>query len=232
MTETRVIGQSQMEVARIILVSMSGNKKYYKKNITRSVLKGSAPALLENFLFPEGLPEYFPSFRDSPELLTIFHLLFSLGYNSEVAALDGFDIAADTSGALEERMRLIIGADTRSLLTYKCFQDFRLIGMEFTPMAELPLYQTPSKAREVKKGDLLIIRRDTEIFNRRGTAELQILTNGLFNSVDDDWRVFTGTLVDISQITKYSTLEKEGKAVGTYETRKNNTTRGPNKGRT
>jgi hypothetical protein len=75
-------------------------------------------------------------------------------------------------------------------------------------MAELPLYQTPNKAREVKKGDLLLVRRDLEIIKARGTAELQILTNGLFNSSDDDWRVFTGTLVDVSQITKYTVKER------------------------
>ena len=188
----------------------SSNKKIVKKDIARSVLKdGTSPTMLQDFLFPEGLPKYFPKFKDSPELLTIFHLLFSLGYNSEVATFDGFEIAKGASATLEERMRLIIGADTRTLLTYKCFKDFKIEGMEFTPMAELPIYQTPAKAREVKVGDLLIIRKDNEIFSKRGTAELQILTNGLFNSADDDWRIFTGTLVDMAQITKYAVREKE-----------------------
>lgn len=208
---------------------MAGNKKKHKKDITGSVLRGSSPMLLQEFLFPEGLPKYFPKFKNSPELLTIFHLLFSLGYNSEVAAFDGFEIAESTSATLEERMRLIIGAETRTLLTYKCFKNFTIEGMEFTPMAELPLYQTPAKAREVKVGDLLIVRKDTEIFNRRGTAELQILTNGLFNSVDDDWRIFTGTLVDIAQITKYAVQEK-GRAVIYDQIYEQNGFRGDDKG--
>lgn len=186
----------------------SSYKKSGKRNITRTVLGGNIPHKLESFLFPEGIPEYFPKLKDSPELLTIFHLLFSLGYNSEVASFDGYEIAANSEAGLEERMRMIIGADTRDIMTFKCSKDFTLVGMEFTPMAELPLYQTPAKAREVKKGDLILIRRDSNIIKASGTAELQVLTNGLFNSSDDDWRVFTGTLVDVSQITKYSVRER------------------------
>ena len=183
-------------------------KRTGKKNISRNVLRGNAPNNLERFLFPEGLPNYFPRLNKSPELLTIFHLLFSLGYDEEIAAMDGYDLATSSSIGLEDRMRLIIGADTRQILTYKCVQDFVLSGMEFTPMAEIPLYQTVLKAREVRKGDLLLIRRDEKTLRERGVAELQILTNGLFNSSDDDWRVFTGTLVDISQITKYAVKER------------------------
>lgn len=189
-------------------MSNSFYRKSGKRDITRTVLGGHIPHRLEAFLFPEGIPEYFPKLKDSPELLTIFHLLFSLGYNSEIAAFDGYEIAASSEAGLEERMRMIIGADTRDIMTFKCTKDFTLVGMEFTPMAELPLYQTPTKAREVKKGDLLLVRRDTEIIKASGTAELQVLTNGLFNSSDDDWRIFTGTLVDVSQITKYTVRER------------------------
>ena len=189
-------------------MSNSFYRKSGKRDITRTVLGGHIPHRLEAFLFVEGIPEYFPKLKDSPELLTIFHLLFSLGYNSEIAAFDGYEIAASSEAGLEERMRMIIGADTRDIMTFKCTKDFTLVGMEFTPMAELPLYQTPTKAREVKKGDLLLVRRDTEIIKASGTAELQVLTNGLFNSSDDDWRIFTGTLVDVSQITKYTVRER------------------------
>lgn len=198
-------------------------KKYTNKItrpnvIRRTVLPGDYPSKLESFLFPEGLPEYLPKFKSSPELMTIFHILFSIGYNSEVNSMDGFETAEVTTGSLEERMRLIIGADTRIITTYKCHTDFILNGMEFTPMAELPLYQTPTKARDIRTGDLLLIRRDEMTLKQQGVVELQILTNGLFNSSDDDWRVFTGNQVDIIQITKYAT--KERKKEGSIWTKK------------
>lgn len=182
---------------------------YRPKVLQKKVLPGESPGILEEFLFPEGLPEYLPKLKNSPELLTIFHLLFSLGYNSGIGRMDGFEAAESTTGTLEERMRLIIGADTRSIISYKCHTNFKIEGMEHTPMAELPLYQTPIKARDVRIGDLLLIRRDETTVKQQGVVELQILTNGFFNSSDDDWRIFTGNQVDTMQITRYATKERQ-----------------------
>lgn len=185
--------------------NISIKRRLFEKRV---LPKAMAPKL-EKFLFPEGMPKHYPPLKKSPELLTIFHLLFSLGYDSEIAAMDGFEIASSTAHSLEERIRAILNADTRRIITYKCHTNFTIKGMEFTPMAELPLYQTVLKARQVYAGDLLLVRRDEKTLKETGTAELQILTNGLYGSDQDDWRHFTGTLVDISQITKYSTLERQ-----------------------
>lgn len=178
------------------------------KRLTGRTLPASYPQQLERFLWPDGLPEYMPRYKKSPELMALFYVLFNLNYSEEVLNNEPFQSNSTSSAALEERMRLILGADNRKIITYRVTQSFTLTSGEFIPMGELPLYATVSKARRIEVGELVLARIDQKDLAQRGSIELQIITGNLFDSSsDDDHRMFRLTPLDFSKYMAY--LKKE-----------------------
>ena len=177
-----------------------------KRTIGRALPK-NAPNKLERFLFPEGLPKYMPRLKNSPELMTIFYLLFASKQPMADFNESTHDWEVTTESTLEGKMRTIINADTREVVLYKSHTAFRIIDGEFCPMAELPLYMTPGKARQVEAGDVLLLRVDQKDLKEHGVVEVQVLTNGLFGSDDDDFRCFKLRPVDFANYLKY--IKKE-----------------------
>jgi len=202
---------------------MASNKLSAKRkkvrNIRSEVLGGNTPLALQKYLWPVEYPKYFLPYKKSPELMTILHTLFSFAYGEsikrELTELDEGDLfqtnPLSRNKSVEARINDIFGTECRKVISYKAICDFTIVELDFTPMAEVPLYQTPEKARKVYKGDLLLVRIDRDDVDTYGSCELQVLTSGLFNSADDDFRCFTGSVVDVQKNLVNAALEGKPK---------------------
>lgn len=160
---------------------------------------------LERYLFPEGRLPFMPNFASSPDLMTIFVLLFDNLYSPEyLKNMENEDVVIAT---LEQKLRTLLQADTREIIRYKVLEDFYLTNGEFTPASELPLNQTVTKARTIKKNDTILVRIDRN--DKISIADIQILTAGLFSSFDDDWRCFKLSKQDLVRYMQH--LKRENR---------------------
>lgn len=146
-------------------------------------------------LFPEGELEFFPSMRTSK----IRILLDMWVINPLKQLLEGTEIQP-TNALIEEYIREVFGTKTRDVVRYSANEDFILKVGNFAPMAEIPIGQTEIKARKIILGDTILIRYDAARPVHEPHYDLQILSAGLFNSFDEDWRIFTLTERDLASI--------------------------------
>jgi len=165
----------------------------------KTVMGKTASELLESYMFPEGLSKWMPRYSKSPELMTLFYMLFAID-SDFIDSLDkagGPVLSLDAS--LENRIRAILCVNTRDVIRYSVHTDFILGSGLHAPMGEVPRYETIRKMRTVKRGSTLLVRLDKEVMP--SFLEVQILENGLFDKESSDHRVF---LVDLADFNKYS----------------------------
>ncbi len=189
-------------------MAIANNKRYKKRKSLKKRPKFTRyqqmAMKLQHYLFPEGLPQWMPQFHASPELMTIFVLLFESIYSEfNTKDIDSNIITA----TLEQKIRTLLQVDSREIYSYKVIEPFYLLSGEFCPMAEIPLHQTIKKARTIDKNNIVLYRYDSK--EHRGFAEIQILSNGLFGSFDEDHRSFVIDKRDFASYTKYMRREQK-----------------------
>lgn len=178
----------------------------------KKVMGRRASELLQDYAWPEGMFKWLPRYSKSPELMTLFYMLFAIDADF-IEALDkdgGPTISLDAS--LEARIRAILCVDTRDVIRYNVHTDFILDSGLHAPMGEIPRYETIKKMRTIRRGNTLLVRLDKEVMP--SFVEVQILEGGLFDKESSDHRVF---LVDLSDFSKYSNfISKETRVIDGY----------------
>lgn len=166
---------------------------------SKDVMGRKASELLQDYMWPEGLPKWMPRYSKSPELMTLFYMLFAIDAEFiESLDKDGGPVL-NLDASLEARIRAILCVESRDVIRYNVHTDFILDSGLHAPMGEIPRYETLKKMRTVKQGSTLLVRLDKEVMP--SFLEVQVLENGLFSKDSSDHRVF---LVDLADFSKYS----------------------------
>ncbi len=179
-----------------------------KLKTPKAKMEGLNVKALQDLLFSgKEFPEYFNKFAASKELMMIFKLLVV----QPSAIEDGLEYKLD----VQEKLHHVFGTDYRTIYTYEVIEDFVLNVGEVAYIEPLPEDQTPNKIRRVFRGDVVLIRVDTR--DEDLTADLQVLTSGLFQDTSDDFRNFKIDIEDIKQFrNKLKLVDKDGNDEETY----------------
>lgn len=152
---------------------------------------------LQNLLFLNSkMPDVFPSFKCSPELMKIYKILIDSPKTWE----NSLEYELDPLSKLD----LVFGIGHRHIFTYRCYQDFYLNVGELSDQTIPRLPEEIKLARWVQKGDTILIRYDDRDENQ--VVDVQILTSGLMQDDSEDWKQFTMDTVDLKQIRPYLKL--------------------------
>ena len=149
----------------------------------RAKMPGVNVTVLQNTLFGESYyPEYFHTFRKSAELMKIFKILVNKPHYWQ----DGISYVMD----VRDKIDMIFGAKTRKILTYKACQDFYINAGEINDLEDnIPPELAIDDIRQVYKNDLVLMRIDKDLaYNPELKCDIQILSNGLFQDTDEDFR--------------------------------------------
>lgn len=179
-----------------------------KLKTPKAKMEGLNVKALQDLLFSgKEFPEYFNKFAASKELMMIFKLLVV----QPSAIEDGLEYKLD----VQEKLHHVFGTDYRTIYTYEVIEDFMLNVGEVAYIEEVPEGQTPRKLRALFRGDVVLIRVDTR--DEDLTADLQVLTSGLFQDTSDDFRNFKIDIEDIKQFrSKLKLVDKDGNDGETY----------------
>lgn len=142
---------------------------------------------LQDFLFDtdKGLPSYFKSFKRSPDLMKIFKILIQ----EPKIIHNGIEYKM----GIDEKINFIFGTGHRHILTYKASQKFHIsIGelVDTDDSCVIPPWISMEELRTVQEGDLVLVRFDKKDSSEGMLLEIQVLTCGLFQSTEDDFRQF------------------------------------------
>lgn len=164
---------------------------------------------IDSILFPEGLPRFMPSAvtgaGSAAEILELFIITPLRGAMKEADFHKYF--LNLTPGTIETFIHELLGGRHRDVLRYKVKTPFTLTNGIFRPMGEVPDGFKPALARKLYKNDTILARFDKRDKNDM-FIEVQILTNGLFGSDDEDWKVFLLTVQEFSDILKFMKREE------------------------
>lgn len=172
-------------------------KRKARRKAPRARLTGLSVTQLQKLLWiKREYPEYFRSFKASPELMNIYRILVDKPKTWQ----DNLQYWPDPA----EKLHLVFGTDYRHIFSYRAVEQFKLEFGELSFPTKLPSDQTVNSAREVYPGYLILVRYDTRDEDMK--IELQILSNGLLQDSSEDYKVFNMDTVDFPKIRKYLKL--------------------------
>lgn len=157
---------------------------------------------LDALLFPEGQLKFFPPIDKSAgmEIMDLFIL-------RPLKSLEEIPVHI-----LEAHIAAIFGAGYgRDVIRYKATEDFYMGFGRPVPMAEIPWDISLATARHVRKGDTILARIDGKnIYDEEleKMVQIQLLSNGLFGSDDEDWKIFQLTVEEFGEILKSLSREE------------------------
>lgn len=162
--------------------------------------------LLQDLLWKHRqYPPYFDRYRYSPELMKIFKIL--------VDKPSFWENGIQYNFPPDDKLYLVFGSEHRRIVTYKAECDF-MFNLGYLWDTDESLLPTKlEKARQVYKNDLLLLRVDDR--NDNESADIQILSHGLFQDLTEDYKVFTINKYDMKQIRSNLKLV-EGKESDEY----------------
>lgn len=158
-------------------------KVFIKPMAPRAKMPGLNVTKLQTTLFGETVyPEYFHTFRKSAELMKIFKILV----NKPQYWQDGISYVMD----IRDKIDLIFGAKERRILTYKACNNFYINVGEINDIEDnIPPETTSENIRQVFENDLILVRVDkASSYNTELKCDIQVLSNGLFQDTDEDFR--------------------------------------------
>jgi hypothetical protein len=179
-----------------------------KLKVPKAKMEGINVKALQSLLFyKKEYPEYFNKYSDSKELMMVFKLLVA----QPSAIEEGLEYELD----IQEKLHHVFGTDYRTIYTYEVVEDFILNVGEVLYLENMPEGQPPRKLRALYKGDIVLIRVDTR--DEDLTADLQVLTSGLFQDTSDDFRNFKIDIEYIKQFrNKLKLVDKDGQDEETF----------------
>lgn len=182
-----------------------------KLKVPKAKMEGiNIKSLQDLFFLGKEYPNYFYKYIESKELMMIFKLLVQ----QPAAWEDGLEYSFNQLN-INEKLNNVFGVSSRFIYTYEVIEDFMLNVGEVSYLEPLPENQTPHKIRRLYKGDIVLIRVDTR--DEDLTADLQVLTSGLFQDTSDDFRNFKIDIEDIKQFrSKLKLVDKDGNNEESY----------------
>jgi len=186
--------------------------KKTKPNNTKVILDRSAADLLQAYIWPNGMPKWMKKYRRSPELMTIFYVLFlDAKIDIDNPTLTGISLGVSS---FDDYINLIMCTKTRDVVSYVATEDFELDLGVLQPHIDLPVYSSTERLRKIKRGYTILVRTD----KKDKTAEVQILNNGLFDVHNPETAIFDVELSRLSIYARY--LKREQRVLEGYNERK------------
>ncbi len=174
----------------------------------KAVFKGYTISDLCKLLYRRKVqPRWAPKFEHSPDLALIYKMLVH-DLNWIVGGLH----YEEKLIAPWDKVRMVFNDDHRVIVSYRALKNFKITVGEYhaKPDNQPPKGYCPSKAADVVKGDTLLVRYDKSDPNRK--VEVQVVTGDLFDSDQDDWRIFLMDLEDFCGLVRYNMRALDHKA--------------------